>query len=246
MHGERTQQSPGTSTRYLTLGYILGLSLLGLITVGGFFALHYTLGLHQAGLETLTLADELRMTSTRIASRTQYLNDTRRRSDAAARSQREAVKRNIRDDLAALRTTIAALSSRHLVANTLSTSVHHYLFEPPYNLQRKVERLIEQTEATVAIDQSRTQETFDAWPPADQVLSPSDSVLVGFQDALTALRARLQQTLGNVSFAHKLLAAISVVALLLEAMLLFRPLIRRLNHEIAKTVESHARLDFLA
>ncbi|MGH6912255.1 MAG: putative bifunctional diguanylate cyclase/phosphodiesterase, partial [Geminicoccales bacterium] len=229
------------TTRALTQRYLLALSLIAALALGGFLTLLTTIESREASSSIINTSARQSTLAQDIAATTRHLVGTR---DPSAR----AVDRGkLFEDAHAIEEAHRRLTDPDdPLGRPVKTSerIRALYFDDPLNLDRQIRTFVEHA---LRLSGVRDRE-ISPWHPSVRYILAATSG--GLLISLDALVDRLEaDATANVRRSRRLEIALLIATLLmlsLEALFIFRPIVRRVWQEGVKLIESQDRLVELA
>jgi diguanylate cyclase (GGDEF)-like protein len=229
-----------STTRALTCRYLLALSLIGTLALGGFLLLQETIKTHEASSSIITMTARQSKLAQEVAATARHLIESHDPSAHGA-------------DRGTLFEAAHAMEESHRqltdpdspLGQPLrdSATVRAFYFDEPLNLDRKIR--------TFLSDAYRLSATRDAALPAAQPMlrrlqSQADRLLIALDALVDRLEADARESVRRSRLLETALLAATLLMLSLEALFIFRPIVRRVWREGAKLIESREKLVELA
>ncbi|MEM8952012.1 MAG: EAL domain-containing protein [Pseudomonadota bacterium] len=117
---------------------------------------------------------------------------------------------------------------------------------PPYNLDSRLTEFLDRTEKLAGTPPDQLSERFRLWSAQDIASAPNSALVRGFDGLFSEMHKHSEaatERARNLTFALQLT---TLLVLVLEVLLIFRPLVRRLRHEEEESARATDRLLHLA
>ena len=214
------------TTRALTFRYLLALSLIAALAVGGFLVLQATIRTHEASSSIITLTARQGKLAQEVVATARHLSES---PDPSAR----------RTDRATLFGAAHAIEQAHRrltdpngpLGQPLVTSeaVRALYFDPPLNLDRKIRSFLQDA---FELSGARDAELRAGHPGVRRLAERRRACCLMALDALVdQLEADARASVRQSRLLETALLLATLVMLSLEALLIFRPAVRRVWRE---------------
>ncbi len=228
------------TTRALTRRYVLALSLIASLAIGGFLILEVTIKSHRASASIVdvsarqgTLIEEVQH-----AAQSLVLNDQF--------SDRAADRGMLFESAHTIEQAHAQLTDPdNRLGEPLQTSapIRALYFAPPIDLDRRLRAYLDHAfRLSGALD----QELGPQHPSFRYLLAASDGLLIAIERLVELLDQEAKANVKRIRMLEAALLAATLLILALEAMFLFRPIVGRIRDDGRKLLESQERLVELA
>ena len=228
------------TTRALTFRYLLALSLIAALAVGGFLVLQATIRTHEASSSIITLTARQSKLAQEVVATARHLSES---PDPSARGA----------DRATLFGAAHAIEQAHRrltdpngpLGQPLVTSeaVRGLYFDPPLNLDRKIRSFLQDA---FELSGARDAELRAGHPGVRRLQSAAGVLLMALDALVDQLEADARASVRQSRLLETALLLATLVMLSLEALLIFRPAVRRVWREGVKLIESREKLVELA
>jgi diguanylate cyclase (GGDEF)-like protein len=228
------------TTRALTFRYLLALSLIGTLAIGGFLVLQETIKTHEASSSIITMTARQSKLAQEVAATARHLIESQDPSAHGA-------------DRGALFEAAHAMEQAHLQltdpASPLgqplrdSVTIRAFYFDYPLNLDRKIRSFLRDA---YQLSGTRDSELHAGQPTLRRLQTQAAMLLIALDALVDRLEADARESVRRSRLLEAALLATTLVMLGLEALFIFRPIVRRVWREGAKLIESRDRLVELA
>ena len=228
------------TTRALTFRYLLALSLIGTLAIGGFLVLQTTIRTHEASSSVITLTARQSKLAQEVVATARHLSES---PDASARGA----------DRATLFEAAHAMEQAHRQLTdpdgplgqplVTSAAVRALYFDPPLHLDRKIRDFLRDA---FELSGARDAELRAGHPVLRRLQSAAGVLLISLDALVDQLEGDARASVRQSRLLETALLLTTLVMLTLEALLIFRPTVRRVWREGVKLIESREKLVELA
>ena len=220
--------------------YLLALSLLALLSAAAYVSLVSVIRSHETYSSVINISGRQRMLSQRIA----FLSS---RLSRAGDAEYDDVRLSLRDAASLMRVSHVALtegSEAMRVPAQLSEAVRASYYGPPLDVDRQVREYLARVESLLSAPRERlTPENPDlreiqASGPV-RLLRSLDAVVSQYESEARAKTLRLQRL-------ETLVLLLTLTTLVLEALFIFRPMVRRVEADRLQLLSSRDQLTHIA
>jgi EAL domain-containing protein (putative c-di-GMP-specific phosphodiesterase class I)/GGDEF domain-containing protein len=231
----------------MTRGYVLALVCIGVASLFAYQTLRTTLQQQQQLNQLHVVSGNLQLTLRDTFDRTQDFKDVLREERPRPRLVRQISDR-VRSELELLNTLHAeANKSLELLGiDSASQQVAVLFYEPPFNLNQRVNAFSSRVESMLADTDAVPSDSTLYWLPVDAVAAESGYLSKGYRLASDATKKLLDEHNAQIEQAQKRLLLLIAGVLLVVTLLIFRPILRGLRRVHARVVEAQGELEYLA
>jgi len=237
---ERSRPDAGAAGLDLRRQYLLALSLLALLSAGAYASLESVIRSHETYSSVINVSGRQRMLSQRIA----FLSS---RLPTAGDAEYDSLRRSLRDAASLMRVSHVALTQGNAamrVPAPLSAPVRAFYYEPPLDVDRQVREYLAHVEALLSTPRERlTPQSPDlrqivATGPV-RLLRSLDAVVSQYESEARAETLRLKRM-------EMLVLLVTLTTLVLEALFIFRPMVKRVEADRFRILSSQDQLTHIA
>jgi diguanylate cyclase (GGDEF)-like protein len=228
------------TTRALTWRYLLALSLIAALAVGGFLILQRTIRTHEASSSIITMTARQSTLAQEVVATARHLAES---SDPSARGADRATLFEAAHAIEQAHRRLTDPMSPLGQPVTTSDAVRALYFEPPLNLDRKIGRFLQEA---FRLAGSRDAELRAGHPTLRRLQSVAGGLLISLDALVAQLEADARESVRRSRTLETGLLLATLLMLSLEALFIFRPIVRRVWREGIKLIESREKLVELA
>jgi diguanylate cyclase (GGDEF)-like protein len=228
------------TTRALTFRYLLALSLIATLAVGGFLILQTTIRTHEASSSIITMTARQSTLVQEVVATARHLAES---SDPSARGADRATLFEAAHAIEQAHRRLTDPKSPLGQPVTTSAAVQALYFDPPLNLDRKIRGFLQEA---FQLARTRDAELRAGHPTLRRLQSAAGVLLISLDALVDQLEADARESVRRSRTLETGLLLATLLMLSLEALLIFRPIVRRVWREGAKLIEQREKLVELA
>lgn len=221
------------SLRRLKLAYVLGLMIIGLLSLGTHITIDRILEEERVTAHVVNLTGRQRVLSQTIARLTSLYVDAGRHGETAqmVRDTRDRLRADIFRHMAMLERVHSGLQRgdpRLGLPAPMGPDLQEVLFEAPHTLDNRMVGFLTDLSALLLMPDPRVDETLQQFQAVQA--AATGPLLQALDQAVAAIQTQSERRVDARQRQLWGILAIILVTLVLEAVLLFRPIIRRVQH----------------
>jgi diguanylate cyclase (GGDEF)-like protein len=228
------------TTRALTFRYLLALSLIAALAVGGFLILQTIIRTHEASSSIITMTARQSTLVQEVVATARHLAES---SDPSARGTDRATLFEAAHAMEQAHRQLTDPKSPLGQPVTTSAAVRALYFDPPLNLDRKIHRFLQEA---FRLAGTRDAELRVAHPTLRGLQSAAGALLISLDALVDQLEADARESVRRSRTLETALLVATLLMLTLEALFIFRPIVRRVWREGMKLIEQREKLFELA
>jgi len=228
------------TTRALTFRYLLALSLIAALAVGGFLILQTTIRTHEASSSIITMTGRQSTLVQEVVATARHLVES---SDPAARGADRATLFEAAHAIERAHRRLTDPSSPLGEPVTTSAAVRALYFDPPIELDRKIRGFLQEA---FQLARTRDADLRAGHPTLRRLQSAEGGLLISLGALVDQLEADARASVRRSRTLETGLLLSTLLMLGLEALFIFRPIVRRIWREGAKLIDSREKLFELA
>ncbi len=231
----------------LKRSYIVATLLLGVVLFASFWMLDNNIQSQRTHAQLISLSSSQQLVYRQLFERSTHLKSA---IDDESASQRyiEQIRARLWEDVATLE--VNQSNMYQLLGSLGDTESSRILrgiyFEAPHRLAQRQKSYSRRLKTVLESSIRELRALPGAWVPLDTASASQGLLSHGYREALQAVVRNLERETHELSMMHRLLTGVIVFVLLLEALLIYRPLangLRRVNRQV---VDAQKSLDQLA
>ena len=247
----RIRGRTGSASAHIARRYVFALVLLGLTTLVSLAVIESSLAFQQRQVRIASLSAEQSRTFTQIGSAVRGLLQSSGSQDTPE-EVREGWRDRILADSSVLKANtreILALDNKPLLGLVRLPVMTPYYRSAPHNLEARIDSYVSSAQMIAWLDTEGLASRNSEWIPSDIALGSGAGIQTSFDRAMAEAYRAASDNVALMQRIERLIVAFMLALMLLEGIVLFAPLVRRLQSEevqvrtYASQLEGQARRD---